>query len=155
VMKLHREPVNISALIEEVLDIYRYVVEERDIDINLNVAHGLSMIADRTRVCQVLANLLDNSIKYTPNGGRIDIKAYQRQEQIVIGVKDSGVGIPQEELPKVWDRLYRGDQSRSEKGLGLGLSLVKAIVRAHKGRVEVLSKPGKGSTFTIYLPTDG
>jgi signal transduction histidine kinase len=155
VMKLHREPVNISALIEEVLDIYRYVVEERDIDINLNVAHGLSMIADRTRVCQVLANLLDNSIKYTPNGGRIDIKAYQQQEQIVIGVKDSGIGIPQEELPKVWDRLYRGDQSRSEKGLGLGLSLVKAIVLAHKGRVEVLSKPGKGSTFTIYLPTDG
>jgi signal transduction histidine kinase len=154
VMKLHRELVNISALIEEVLDIYRYVAEEKDIDINLNAADGLSMNADRTRLSQILANLLDNSIKYTPHGGQIDIKADQLQQEIVIDVRDSGIGVPQGELPRIWDRLYRGDQSRSEKGLGLGLSLVRAIVRAHKGRVEVLSELGKGSTFTIYLPTD-
>jgi len=152
VMKLDREPVHISALIEEVLDMYLYVVEEKDIDINITVADELSVVADRTRVCQALANLMDNAIKYTPSGGQIDLEAHREPNQVVINVKDSGIGIPQEDLPRIWDRLYRGTQSSSQQGLGLGLSLVRAIVRAHKGRVEVLSKTGKGSTLSIYLP---
>ncbi len=155
VMKLNREVVDISVLVERVLDMYRHVAEEKSIDIYLTIPVGLCVTADHARMSQVLANSLDNAIKYTPHGGRIYIEANQLQQQIVIGVRDSGIGIPQEELPRIWDRLYRGDQSRSEKGLGLGLSLVRAIVHAHKGRVEVFSEPGKGSTFTIYLPTDG
>jgi signal transduction histidine kinase len=70
----------------------------------------------------------------------------------VITVRDTGIGIPPEELPNVWDRLYRGDKSRSERGLGLGLSLVKAIVQAHNGHVEASIEPGRGSVFSIYLP---
>jgi signal transduction histidine kinase len=72
----------------------------------------------------------------------------------VLTVRDTGIGIPPDELPRVWDRLYRGDRSRSERGLGLGLSLVRAIVEAHKGSVEATSEPGRGSTFTIRLPLD-
>ena len=135
-----------------VLDIYQYVAEEKDIDIHLTLSPGLSFIADPIRISQAIANLLDNAIKYTPVGGKIDIEAQQLKREILIVVKDSGIGIPREEIPKIWDRLYRGDQSRSQKGLGLGLSLFRAIIRAHKGRIEILSEPGKGSIFSIYLP---
>jgi signal transduction histidine kinase len=110
------------------------------------------MIADHNRMCQVLANLLDNAIKYTPQGGNIVIDVYQKPEHTVIHVKDNGVGISSEDIPKIWERLYRGDKSRAEPGLGLGLSLVKAVVGSHKGRIEVYSKPGVGSVFTLYLP---
>ena len=152
VMKLNQEVVDISALVDRIFDIYRHVAEEKGIGISRTIPDGLCVTADPARMSQVMANLLDNAIKYTPNGGRIYIEANQLQQQIAIRVKDSGIGIPKEELPRIWDRLYRSDQSRSEKGLGLGLSLVMAIVYAHKGRVEAFSEPGKGSTFTIYLP---
>ena len=80
------------------------------------------------------------------------MEAYFKQNQITIVVRDTGMGISSEDIPRIWDRLYRGDQSRSHRGLGLGLSLVKAIVQAHGGHVEVSAQPGKGSLFTIYLP---
>ena len=82
------------------------------------------------------------------------MEAHHRGQKIVILVKDTGIGIHPEELPRIWDRLYRCDQSRSQKGLGLGLSLVKAIIQAHKGQIDVLSEPGKGSNFIISLPSD-
>ena len=152
VMKLNRELVDVSGLMKGILDIYQYVAEEKDIDIHLSLAPGLSFIVDPIRISQAIANLLDNAIKYTPVGGKIDIEAQQLKREILIVVKDSGIGIPREEIPKIWDRLYRGDQSRSQRGLGLGLSLLRAIIRAHKGQIEVLSEPGKGSIFSIYLP---
>ena len=101
---------------------------------------------------QVLANLLDNVLKYTLAGRKVDVEAFREQYEIVITVRDTGIGIPPEELSKVRDRLYRGDKSRSEHGLGLGLSLVKAIVQAHNGHVEASSEPGKGSLLSLYLP---
>src|SRR5262249_59759232 len=107
---------------------------------------------ERNRMSNVLANLLEKAIKYTANGGNIVIDAYKKKEHTVILIKDSGIGISSDEVPKIWDRLYRGDKSRTEPGLGLGLSLVKAVVEAHKGRIEVDSDPGVGSVFTLYLP---
>jgi signal transduction histidine kinase len=154
VMKLDIQSVNVSALIEGVVELYRYVAEDKDILVHTMASNDLCLTADPNRMRQILANLLDNAIKYTPNGGRIDIEAHRREKKIVVVVKDTGIGIHQEELPRIWDRLYRCDQSRSQKGLGLGLSLVKAIVQAHKGQIEVFSNPGKGSIFTISLPSD-
>lgn len=152
VMKLDLEILDVTALIEKVVDIYQYVAEEKNIIIRINSPDGFHVKADRTRISQVIANLLDNAIKYTPEGHQIDIKSSSRDGEVAIAVKDTGLGIPGEDLPRIWDRLYRCDQSRSEKGLGLGLSLVRAVILAHNGRVEVSSEPGKGSTFTIYLP---
>jgi signal transduction histidine kinase len=100
----------------------------------------------------VAANLLDNAIKYTPAGGRVEMETRREDGQAVLVVRDTGAGIPPDELPRIWERLYRGDRSRSERGLGLGLSLVKAVVEAHGGRVDVQSGPDRGSTFTVRLP---
>jgi heavy metal sensor kinase len=153
VMKLDLKSVNVSDLVEDVAELYRYVAEDKGIIVHRKPSKDLCLTADPNRMRQVLANLLDNAIKYTTNGGKIDIEAHHREQKIVILVKDTGIGIHPEELPRIWDRLYRCDQSRSQKGIGLGLSLVKAIVQAHKGKIEVFSEPEKGSTFTIFLPS--
>ena len=151
-MKLDRGFVNMTSLLEEVLDVYRHVAEDKGISLRRWISGDLFLMADPTRIGQSLANVLDNAIKYTPSGGRIDIEAQRNDAQIVIHIKDTGIGINPDELSRIWERLYRCDQSRCEKGLGLGLSLVKAIIHAHNGRVEVFSEAGKGSTFSIFLP---
>ena len=151
-MKLYVEQVNLSKLIEEVVELYHYVAEEKDVRIHTSCAKDLYLTVDANRIRQVLANLLDNAVKYTPPEGRVDVEIFRKEYEIVITVRDTGIGIPPEELPKVWDRLYRGDKGRSERGLGLGLSLVKAIVEAHKGHVDVSSVPGGGYSFYIYRP---
>src|SRR5262249_47303217 len=113
----------------------------------------LRLTADHNRLRQVLANLLDNAIKYTPPGGSVSISAFEKAGQAVIIVEDTGVGIPLEETSRIWERLYRVDKRPLQTGLGIGLSLFKAVVRAPQGSVEVSSEPGVGSSFTLYLPT--
>ncbi len=151
-MKLNLEKLNVAPLIDDVVDLYGYVAEEKGIAVEAGFPEELYLTADRSRIRQVLANLLDNAIKYTPTGGRINIEASRRDNEVRITVQDTGIGISDDELDNIWDRLYRGDKSRSQRGLGLGLSLVRAIVGAHRGHVEVLSRPGAGSVFSVYLP---
>ena len=110
--------------------------------------------ADRTRLRQVLANLIENAVKYTPSGGCIAIEGAATGREITLTVRDTGIGIAAADLPFVWDRLYRADASRSARGAGLGLSLVKAIVEAHGGRVHVESTVGEGSAFSVTLPVE-
>ena len=119
----------------------------------MNLPEDLVVDVDRNRMQQVVANLLDNAIKYNKTGGSITVTAHKRDSDIMFAIQDSGAGIAEEEFSKVWDRLYRGDKSRSERGLGLGLSFVKAIVTAHHGSVSLASQPGSGSTFRVQLPT--
>jgi len=151
-MKLNLEEVLFSDIAARVLDMYGYVAEEKAIQIHISIPDEFRVNADPGRLGQVLANLLDNAVKYTPKEGHIYLEARQTSNENIITIRDTGFGISQQELPKIWDRLYRGDQSRSKRGLGLGLSLVKAVIRAHKGRIDIFSEPGKGSTFNIYLP---
>lgn len=151
-IKLNPEKIDVIPIIDEVVDLYIYVAEEKDISIQIECPNELYVTADVNRLRQVLANLLDNAIKYTPEGGKVEINSHQSGQVVSITVKDTGVGISENELDNIWDRLYRGDKSRTERGLGLGLSLVKAIVGAHKGYVQVLSTPGTGSTFSVHLP---
>jgi len=151
-MKLETENIDVVPVIDDIVDLYSYVAEEKEIKVNTGFPKELYVTADRNRIRQVLANLLDNAIKYTPSGGRVDIEASRGDKEVRITVKDTGVGISENELDNIWDRLYRGDKSRTQRGLGLGLSLVKAIVGAHKGYVEVLSTPGTGSAFSVHLP---
>lgn len=151
-MKLELQPVNVHALIERTVELYRDVAEDKAITLSTFAPEELSITADCARMQQVLVNLLDNAIKYTPPGGRVEIVAALHTQQVVITVADTGIGITPEDLPKIWERLYRSDTSRSQRGMGLGLSLVKAIVQAHQGTVEVSSTPGAGSRFLLALP---
>lgn len=152
-MKLRLEEVNITALVENTIELYRDIAEEKHITIRSDIPSDLSLTADRNRMRQILANLLDNAVKYTPPGGSVEITASAQAQKIVIAVKDTGIGISSEEIPKIWERLYRADESRSQRGLGLGLNLVRAVVHAHQGSVEVESIPGEGSAFIICLPS--
>lgn len=151
-MKLEVRQTNVTELIKQVVELYDYVAEEKNIIISTKTPDQLYANVDGNKVRQLFANILDNAIKYTPNGGRLEIEAHQEKDEIVVNVEDSGIGISDEELPRIWDRLYRGDKSRSQKGLGLGLSIVRAITQAHKGYIEVSSEPGKGSLFSVHLP---
>ena len=109
-------------------------------------------VVDATRMRQAFANLLDNALKYTSDGGNVRLTCAVESGCVNVRVRDTGMGIPPNEQPRIWERLYRGDKSRSQRGLGLGLSLVKAIVEAHYGKVEVRSESGRGAEFTVWLP---
>jgi signal transduction histidine kinase len=154
-MKLARSQVNIASLWGEVIELYAYVAEEKKIAVTTDFTTPCEALVDPIRMRQVFANLLDNAIKYTPEGGQVTIRARREDADVVISVRDNGMGIPREEQEKIWDRLYRGDKSRSQRGLGLGLSLVRAIVRAHQGEVRVVSEPEKGSEFIVTIPANG
>jgi len=152
-IKLSLQKVDLGALAEEVVEVYSDVAEEKHIQVTTELARPCEAVVDPARIRQVFANLLDNAIKYTSEGGRVDIQAQRDTTEVLIKFRDNGMGIAPEEQVKIWDRLYRGDKSRSQRGLGLGLSLVKAFVEAHRGRVEVASEAGRGSEFTVHLPT--
>jgi signal transduction histidine kinase len=151
-MRLNLETVAVDELVHQVIDLYQIAAEERGVVLRSSVGARITLEADRVRLQQALANLVDNAIKYAESGATVDVKAGASFDEVEFTVSDTGMGIPPEEQPKIWQRLYRGDKSRSAKGLGLGLSLVKAVVEAHGGSVSVQSAVGRGSTFTVKLP---
>ncbi len=152
VMKLENRPVNVARLVHQVVDLYQHVAEEKQIGIEIDVPRNLVVSGDAGRLQRAVGNLMDNAIKYTPEKGRVIVRASQNDGAVGIEVADTGEGIQREELSRIWERLYRVDRSRSKRGLGLGLSFVKAIVEAHSGKVRVDSQPGRGSSFTVELP---
>jgi len=152
VLALRREPLPIRELLGEVVELYEDVAEAKHVTVALEPGHDVTIDGARDRLRQVFANLLDNAIKYTPDRGSVRIGVTRDDDMAVVTVADTGAGIGAEHLPRIFDRLYRADASRSERGLGLGLSLVKAYVAAHGGAVEARSEPGRGSIFTVRLP---
>ena len=156
-MQLQREPVPLREVVDRAVELYHDVAEAKGVTLTTKAVSGFSrtddvvVSGDRTRLEQVAANLIDNAIKYTPPGGRVDVDVRREDGRAVLSVRDTGPGIPPDELPRIWDRLFRGDASRTERGLGLGLSLVRAIVEAHGGTVQVESEPGHGSRFAVNL----
>jgi signal transduction histidine kinase len=151
-MRLDKHAVDLADVAREAVELYDLVSTERGVHIVTRLAPGISVMVDRGRIRQVCANLIDNAIKYTAPGGRVEVTVSGDEARGVVSVADTGIGIPPEERRRVWDRLFRGDRSRTERGLGLGLSLVKAVVEAHGGEVHLESEVGVGSTFEARLP---
>lgn len=151
-IQLESQQLDLAESIQEMISLYEYVAEERRIVVTTDLTEGVSIEADRTRIAQVWANLLDNGIKYGHEGGWITVESAVSDTDVSIYFRDNGMGISPSEQPRIWERLYRGDRSRSQQGLGLGLNFVKAIVEAHGGRVVVESALHKGSCFTVILP---
>jgi signal transduction histidine kinase len=160
-MQLQREPIALGDVVARATDLYREVADAKGVAMVVRTGTGPQdatsqpvpvVMGDRTRLEQVAANLIDNALKYTPPGGRVEVEIGADDQAAILRVRDTGPGIPAAEMPRIFDRLFRGDTSRTERGLGLGLSLVKAVVEAHGGTVSVESEPGCGAVFTVRLP---
>lgn len=151
-MAIKKKEIYLDIFIENLVDLYQYVAEDKEIKLIMDIAQGLCIMGDEVRLNQAFGNILDNAIKYSPKGTEVHIGVTSTQDQVQISVKDQGEGIPAPDLEKIWERLYRVDKSRSTPGLGIGLSVVKAIIKVHQGTVQVSSTIGKGSCFTVTLP---
>ncbi len=149
-VQLDLQPVPLANSIHDVLDLYSILAEEEGVTIQCEMEPNLTILADRQRISQVWANLLDNAIKY--NASDITITTRRRGETAEVMIRDNGMGISENELPQIWTRLFRGDRSRSKPGLGLGLTLVKATIHNHNGTISVSSKLKQGTTFTLDVP---
>lgn len=152
VMKLNKTACSLTTLLRDVTGLYELVAEEKEIRVEQDFSGNCEAAVDAVRMRQAFANLLDNALKYTPAGGMVGISCHEDGPVVRVVFRDTGMGILPEDRLRIWERLYRGDRSRTQRGLGLGLSLVKAIVEAHQGHVAVTSTPGSGAEFTVSVP---
>ncbi len=152
--ELKLSAVSVNELIEAVAEQFIPLAEMEGLTLQVEIAEQLELVADRERLHQLLVILLDNAIKYTPPPGNILITGNKQGNSLVMTVEDSGQGIPAEDLPRVFDRFYRGDKARSREkgGTGLGLSIAKWIVDQHGGKISAGNRAGGGTRFSIVLP---
>jgi signal transduction histidine kinase len=153
-LRLNRSETDLGLLANAAADLYSEMADAKNIRLQVEASEA-PINGDPIRLRQAIANLIDNAIKYTPDGGRVEVKSVQRDGSAVLTVRDTGPGVPAAEQPRIWERLYRGDQSRSQSGLGLGLSLVRAIVEAHGGSTTVQNSAEGGAVFEMRLPLAG
>ncbi|NOR24553.1 MAG: two-component sensor histidine kinase, partial [Desulforhopalus sp.] len=151
-MRLELQNCDVSSTLKQVVTLYEYVAEEHGIAVYFQEDNPVSATVDITRISQVWANLLDNGIKYGREGGWVKIDVQVVGGEVVVIFTDNGMGISESEQGRIWERLFRGDRSRSRQGLGLGLNYVHAVVTAHHGTVSVKSKLHQGSQFEVRLP---
>ena len=151
-LRLNLDRVDLRTVVEHSVDLYREVAEDKQIAVAVDQPVAAEVSADQVRLGQAVSNVLDNALKYTPLGGRVEVATTCDGKVARIVITDSGPGVPPEEREAIWRRLYRTDASRTQRGFGLGLSLVKAIVEAHRGTVQVDDAPGGGARFELTIP---
>ncbi len=154
VTPLETTAVNIAAIIKDVTELYSPVAEDKNIRISLKIIDDPLIISgDRSRLQRAFANLLDNALKFTQEGGWVALAVTRENHSAQITISDSGTGISAKDLPRIWDRFYRADHSRSTPGTGLGLSLVQSIILAHDGKIDITSTEGAGTQVTVHIDT--
>ncbi|MGE0084957.1 MAG: ATP-binding protein [Desulfococcaceae bacterium] len=148
------EKIDLADMVRDICEMFEALAEKKEVMIKVEAPPVLYLNADRRKIQRLLGNLLDNAVKYTPETGQISVTLSEDEKgNCIISVSDTGFGISETDLPHIFERFYQCDRSRSRTGNGLGLSLVRAIVKSHCGDIRVRSAPGKGSTFTVILPT--
>jgi signal transduction histidine kinase len=151
-LRLNKTACDVGELARSAVDLYAEVAEAKSVTLGVAASVAAPVSADATRLRQAIANLVDNAVKYTPAGGRATVCVTVEGNEAVLTVNDTGPGVPVAEQARVWERLYRGDASRTERGLGLGLSLVRVIVEAHAGHATVSNGAEGGAVFAVRLP---
>ncbi|MBF0504000.1 MAG: HAMP domain-containing protein [Candidatus Omnitrophica bacterium] len=154
-MNIVLSPVDIRPILDRTLRVLDKLIKTKKLSISVDTSSNLpKILADDKRLAQVFLNLLDNAVKYTPEGGSIKVRFSVNDQAVVIDVADTGIGIPEKDIPRIFERFYRVDKARSRElgGTGLGLSIVKHIVLAHNGQVSVRSELGLGSVFSFFIP---
>jgi two-component system phosphate regulon sensor histidine kinase PhoR len=154
-MPMELAPTELRPIVASCMAVLERLASEKSLKIAVEIPDGLPKLnADGKRLSQVVLNLLDNSVKYTPEGGSITVRAVAAKDFVQVDISDTGIGIPKDDLGRVFERFYRVDKARSRElgGTGLGLSIVRHIVQAHGGEVRVESTLGKGSTFSFAIP---
>jgi heavy metal sensor kinase len=149
---LTREEIDLAKVVQEACKLFEPTAEDKGIALGCHLPSESHILGDTQMIQRMLSNLLDNAIKYTPPGGSVRVSVSENDGQVVVSIKDTGIGISPRDLPHIFERFYRGDESRSQSGIGLGLSLARAIARSHGGDIATASTPNQGSTFTITLP---
>ncbi len=146
--------VDLSSLVEELYEDSEVLAEPKHISVTLRKNEPLAIVGDKVRLRQLFLNLIDNAIKYTQDGGSVTLAVERQNGSAVFEVRDNGIGIPAEDIERIFDRFYRVDKARARElgGTGLGLSIAKWIAEIHRGSILVKSEPAKGSTFTVLLP---
>lgn len=151
---LQKTRLDLGGIIDEIVDQFQIPADEARIRLKAETAGGCITEADRIQIERLISNLLSNALKYTPAGGDVTVRLRRTDRKVILEVEDTGVGIPAENLPHIFDRFYRvrSGKAAAQQGLGLGLSFVAWIAKAHEGTVEVESSEGRGTTFTVTLP---
>ena len=146
-----------SELTQETIHLLTPAAEKKNQTIREEIQEGIILFGDRSKLSQILYNLMDNAIKYTPDEGTVRVSLRQENGNIVWRVKDNGIGIPPEDQDHIFERFYRVDKARGREsgGTGLGLSIVKQMVKMHDGTISVYSEQGNGSEFVVVLPQEG
>jgi len=150
--KFSRSDVDLSGIVRQACELFGPAAEDKNVILRCDVPEGIRLTGDTPMIQRMLSNLLDNAIKYTQSAGMIHVTLSENQTQAFVAVEDTGIGVSSSDLPRIFERFYRCDQSRSPAGIGLGLSLARAIARAHGGNITVVSALNQGSTFTVTLP---
>lgn len=150
------ENLNFSELLKELYEAFTIVAIQKKISFTFSAPEEILINGDSIKLKQLFSNLIDNAIKYTPDGGTISLIVQPGKDQVAVVLKDTGIGIPSDDLPHIFDRFYRVDTSRSRLsgGVGLGLSICQWIVKAHHGTIDVKSQFHQGTTFTVILPKE-
>ncbi len=146
------EKFNLSELMEELCEITQKMASQKDITAKFQIDNGIYLVGYKEKLARALLNVIENSVKYTPKQGSVDVELEKIHNKAIISVKDTGNGIEKEEQDKIFDRFYRGSKTDKVFGAGLGLAISKSMINLHNGEIKVDSKVGKGSTFIISIP---
>jgi signal transduction histidine kinase len=146
-------PLRLDLLIKDLCHLFQVLAERKNLALQIGPLEEMTVVGDKVRLQRLFTNLVDNGIKYTSKGS-IHVTVEKDEDEALVKIKDSGIGIPEGEQEKIFERFYRVDKSRSREsgGVGLGLSIAEWVAHAHKGRIKVNSQLNRGSTFSVYLP---